>query len=283
MDQALINQIAQKEDLPFKHAKKLKGGDINSVYELETGSQKMVLKINSTSHSKDLFEKEVKGLELLRSSNSFIIPEVYRTGAVEKYNYLLIEKIEPGEKPTDFWKGFATSLAKLHAKTSPHFGLEYDNYIGLLPQYNQTDTTSAADFLIENRLRPQFKIAYDNGFTFSYLDDIFERMKTLIPDEKPALIHGDLWANNFLTTPEGKAALIDPAVSYAPREMELAMMKLFGGFDEEVFSIYNDIFPLEKEWENRVEMWKLYFVLVHLNIFGFGFLTHVRQILQQFR
>lgn len=282
MKDSLLNKIAEKEELKLIKSHKLKGGDINSVYELETEQESLVIKLNSADYSEDMFDTEVKGLELLRNTETFKIPEIYHQGQAENYHYLIMEKIESGEKSDTFWKDFAVKLAKLHGNSSEHFGLDHDNYIGLLPQHNRSTSTSAAEFYIEKRLKPQFAIAKEKAYSFQYLDHILEKFKNLIPDEKPALIHGDLWRSNFLITPNGEPALIDPAVAYAPREMELAMMKLFGGFDQEVFSIYNEIYPLEPGWEERIEIWQLYYLLVHLNIFGFGYLAHVRQILQNY-
>src|SRR5690606_24016845 len=100
--------------------------------------------------------------------------------------------------------------------------------------------------------------------------------------EAPALIHGDLWNGNYLIDDSGNPCLIDPAVCFASREMDLAMMQLFGGFSEEVFNVYNEAFPLAKGWKTRTHLWQLYYLLVHLNLFGSGYYNHVNTIIRKY-
>ncbi|HER40768.1 MAG TPA: fructosamine kinase, partial [Salinimicrobium catena] len=163
----------------------------------------------------------------------------------------------------------------------PKFGFHAPNYIGSLPQYNHHHD-SAADFYIQERLEPQFRMALDAGYAFHGLEKIFQVFSEMIPKEAPALIHGDLWSGNYISNEQGLPCLIDPAVSYGPREMDLAMMKLFGGFPEEVFDQYDSLFPVEPGFKDRIEMWQLYYLLVHLNIFGSSYLGQVKNILTRF-
>lgn len=243
----------------------------------------MVVKLNKAAAFPGMFEKEAQGLTLLRKANAFKVPKVYNHGIVDQFSYLLIEWIPEGNPGPTFWDEFAEHLAQLHRQTSGHFGLDTDNYIGSLPQYNKTSLKQPADFYIEKRLKPQFKLAKKNGFDFPDLDSFYANIKNLIPHEKPALIHGDLWAGNYITTDQGKPVLIDPAVAFAPREMDIAMMHLFGGFPPEVFKAYNRIFPMEKDWKKRIGLWQLYYLLVHLNLFGAGYLPDVKRALNQYQ
>lgn len=176
---------------------------------------------------------------------------------------------------------FAQNLAALHRNPYSYFGFSRSNYIGSLPQTN-TKSDNASAFYISQRLVPQFELAEENGFSFQNMAVIFKNIETVIPHEPASLIHGDLWNGNYLVHQSGAPCLIDPAVCYAPREMDLAMMRLFGGFPEVVFSVYNDIFPLQKGFEQRVELWQLYYILVHLNIFGQGYYPEVRRILKNY-
>ena len=107
-------------------------------------------------------------------------------------------------------------------------------------------------------------------------------ISAIIPDEKPALIHGDLWGGNYLVNGNGDPCLIDPATAFAPREMDLSMMQLFGGFDKELFNSYKKEFPLESGFEERIPLWQLYYLLVHLNLFGAGYKSQVTSIIKQF-
>jgi|SRR5690625_969564 len=229
-----------------------------------------------------MFEKEAAGLERLRETDSFKIPEVFNYSALDKHSYLLLEWLPPGKKTSTFWESFANNLAALHQNTASVFGLDIDNYIGSLPQYNKSDLDNSAKFYIEKRLQPQFKIAAEQGFHFKNLDNFYRQLEHEIPDEKASLIHGDLWAGNFYCAKGDIPALIDPAVAYASREMDIAMMQLFGGFPSDVFTTYNSIFPLEKDWEHRIEIWQLYYLLVHLNLFGAGYLSQVKGILSKY-
>ncbi len=125
-------------------------------------------------------------------------------------------------------------------------------------------------------------MASENGFSLGDLSGFYKNISEEIPQEPPALLHGDLWSGNYITNEEGLPCLIDPAVCYGPREMDLGMMKLFGGFPEEVFREYNASFPLQPGWEERIPLWQLYYLLVHLNIFGSSYLPQVKNIIKRF-
>ncbi len=229
-----------------------------------------------------MFKKEAFGLQKLRSAKALRIPEVFGYGTIEKEAYLLLEYLPSASKTTNFWKEFGEGLVKQHQVSQATFGLEQDNYIGSLPQYNICNITDAAEFYIEKRLQPQFQLAVKNGFSFKNLNRFYQNIAELIPKEQPSLIHGDLWNGNYLIDELGNPALIDPATCFASREMDLAMMQLFGGFPTEVFQNYEEIFPLENQWRERIPLWQLYYLLVHLNLFGRGYLASVENILRKF-
>lgn len=228
-----------------------------------------------------MFTAEAKGLQLLKNSNSFIIPEVIATGEIGATSYLLMEYIPKGTPKIKFWELFAKNLTKLHQNTQARYGLDYDNYIGRLPQPNAKCQT-ASEFYVSQRLEPQFKMAIDKGFYFGDLKKCVKNISDEIPNEPPALVHGDLWSGNYLVSEHGEPVLIDPAVAFAPREMDLAMMRLFGGFSEEIFVGYHSFFPLQEGWQGRIQLWQLYYLLVHLNLFGSGYLHQVKSILKTY-
>lgn len=278
----ILTKIAEENNLNLLESTPLSGGDINDVFLLKCVSKKLVVKTNIASKFPGMFEAEAKGLDFLRSSNSFKIPSVINYGVIENTSYLLLEYIPEGSTSNSFWEQFAENLATLHKTTQSTFGLDHSNYIGSLPQYNGTET-SAADFYINQRLAPQFKMAKEQGFDFSNLDVFYKNVSSEIPNEPPALIHGDLWGGNYMVSENEIPTLIDPAVSFAPREMDLAMMQLFGGFSEEIFTQYHSIFPLENNWKHRVSLWQLYYLLVHLNLFGSGYLPRVQSIVKKYQ
>jgi fructosamine-3-kinase len=200
---------------------------------------------------------------------------------VQGKSYLILRYIETANKIPEFWEVFGEQMAALHKTTSSKFGFKTDNYIGSLPQYNK-NYSSAAEFYISQRLGPQLEIAKNAGYDLKNTGSFLKNCSEVIPDEPPALVHGDLWGGNFIVNSRGLPCLIDPAVAFAPREMDLAMMKLFGGFDAQLFKHYNSHFPLEPGFEERVPLWQLYYLLVHLNIFGLGYKNSVENIIRQY-
>ncbi len=259
----------------------LSGGDINDVCLIHTNQQKIVAKVNSASEFPKMFEVEAKGLEKLKGSNTFTIPNIISFGESDDVAFLILEYIDSGKQADTFWEVFGEQLAALHQQNDFYFGFENDNYIGSLPQYN-TICDSAYEFYITQRLQPQFELARQNGFLLSDVDTFYNVIKDEIPNEKSSLIHGDLWSGNFMIDAQGTPCLIDPAVAYAPREMDISMMHLFGGFNVGVFDIYNEVFPLIGNWKDRLSIWQLYYLLVHLNLFGSSYYNKVKSIVSKY-
>ncbi|MCM4157732.1 fructosamine kinase family protein [Gramella sp. AN32] len=279
--QNTLSLIAEENNLELKHYKTLSGGDINAVYLIETTSEKFVVKLNDRKKFPGMFQAEKTGLEALRKPEIFNIPQPISCGEIGTESYLLLEYIPTGKPSGNFWKDFGRKLAELHKNTREYFGFDSDNYIGSLPQYNDKKD-SAADFYIEMRLEPQIKMAQDRGYHLPISSAFYKNCRNEIPQEKSSLIHGDLWNGNYLVSEKGQACLIDPATAFAPREMDLGMMKLFGGFTEGLFSEYENYFPLQPGWKDRLDFWQLYYLLVHFNLFGEGYKRQVIQILQKY-
>lgn len=277
----ILDKIASTHTFNLISSKPLSGGDINDVFLLNCTEGHYVVKINSSEKFPGMFPAEAKGLELLRQSNSFKIPMIIGHGSVDKKSYLLLKYISEGKTSGSFWKTFANQLAQLHQTTQQQFGLDHDNYIGSLPQQN-TLHDSVSEFYIAQRMEPQFRMAFDHGFHFSKLNLFYKTISEKIPEEPPALIHGDLWAGNYMVSEKTEPVLIDPAVAFAPREMDLAMMQLFGGYPKEVFEVYDSLFPLASNWKQRLDIWQLYYLLVHLNLFGSGYLRQVKSIVSKY-
>lgn len=257
----------------------LSGGDIHRAYILTAASTRWVAKVATDSSKIESLKAEIHGLELLASTQSFRIPQVLGLFETETETSLVMEFIESSTPDSRFWESFAGQLAKLHSNTQKEFGLDRDNYIGALTQVNKP-AASAVEFYIESRMEPQFKIARDAGYSFK-TDSFYQKLEQLIPAQQPALIHGDLWNENYLCSHSGPV-LIDPAVSYSIAEMDLAMMALFGGFNAPVFEYYSEITGLDSMWKSRIELWQLYYLLVHLNLFGSSYYGSVKRILTNY-
>jgi protein-ribulosamine 3-kinase len=181
---------------------------------------------------------------------------------------LTLERLELGAPPD--WPAMGRMLAALHRNTSHRFGWETDNWIGLAPQQNGWSTDWAA-FFLERRLRPQAARA---GIE---LPDVTALLANHKPE--PSLLHGDLWSGNAGFTPQGPV-IYDPAVYYGDHEADLAMTELFGGFAPEFYAAYQREFPLDTGYERRKHLYNLYHLLNHLNLFGSGYLGHVKATLR---
>ena len=260
------------------------GGSINQTFALHTNDQTFFLKKNRRNSFPQMFEKEINGLKLLSEKSQFLIPKPLLIVEVRSFSYFIMEYISNGEVSNKYWESFGEYLAMLHKDTTEQFGLEYDNYIGSLVQRNSWKT-DWADFFIENRLMVQEKLAKDarliDDETNRLLIRLYKEIPNIFPKEKPALLHGDLWSGNFLPTFLGQPCIIDPAVYYGNREMDIAMSLLFGGFDKRMYEVYSINFPLQKGWEQRIEICNLYPLLVHVNLFGAAYANRVKHILKR--
>lgn len=241
--------------------------------------------MNNASFASSLFESEVVGLQLLSSAKSIRIPEIIFQSQVEGISFLLLEYIESGNPSNVFWKTFGFELASLHKITNPFFGLGSGNFIGSLPQRNNA-SDNWVTFFINERLNVQIDFAkkqsaIDNK-TISKFEELYKKLPDIFPEEQPALIHGDLWNGNFIIDVYGNPVLFDPSVCYTHREMDLAMSQLFGGFDRLFYESYNEAFPLQNGFNQRVEIYQLYYLMVHVNLFGGGYLRSVKNILSKF-
>ena len=257
------------------------GGDINQAYRLAMTEQDYFIKINQAAHL-DMFQKEASGLELLAKARAFVVPKVFETGMFEDNSFILMEFI-PSLTSGDNPRNFAENLAKLHRHTHDCFGWEDDNYIGILPQQN-TCHTNWIDFHIQNRLQFQLdrageKIPLEIKTQFQTL---YAKLPDILSVEKPSLLHGDLWNGNYFYNLQGQAVVFDPAIYFGHREVDLAMMALFGGFPREIYDVYNQLFPLQPDWKNRLKIYQLYPLLVHVNLFGTSYLSGIKQVLAFF-
>jgi fructosamine-3-kinase len=248
-------------------------------------SDEYFIKWNQGDHQ-GLFDAEAKNLDLIGKTSSISVPSVMGTGTMEEKEYLMMECIPSGEKAANYWVDFGEKLALLHKNTSESgHGLDYTNFIGAAPQINTWNQNGIA-FFIEHRLRNQLARAiYDRKIDAELeakFETLFEKLPSLLPNEKSALIHGDLWSGNAMTNPQGLITLVDPACYYGFREAELAFTTMFGGFDESFYEAYHANFPIEKGFHERIPLYNLYPLLVHVNLFGEGYLPAVKKIVDSY-
>ena len=274
---------------------RLSGGDINKAYglTLNTGNH-VFMKANSKANA-DFFTAESAGLSAIAATNTIKTPDILCTGTDDGedvgYSFLLLKYIKSGKPRSDYWETFARELAALHKADTKmfmedkgRFGFFQNNFIGARAQ-NNNKSDSWISFFRDNRLAPQFKDA-DSYFSsedrtkitklLDHLDDF------LIEPEQPSLLHGDLWSGNVMCGPEGKAMLIDPAAYVGHAEADLAMTELFGGFPEQFYEAYREANPLEPGYETRRDLYNLYQLLNHLNLFGPTYLGPVLSIVAEY-
>jgi fructosamine-3-kinase len=261
------------------------GGDINEAYQVRYHQTWFFLKINNARRYPQMFQKEANGLQALRKAGSMRVPQVIQTGDCDNDQYLLLEWLEQGKPSGNFWENFGASLATLHRQTQPDFGWNEDNYIGSLLQKNTSDNNWPS-FYARCRIQPLTTILAERKDFHNSDKQLTERLCNHLPDvippESPALLHGDLWSGNFMVVASGEAAVYDPAVYFGHREMDLAMSRLFGGFDDRFYEAYHQVYPLEKEWRSRIALMQLYPVLVHAVLFGGHYIQQARSIITQY-
>ncbi|MCB9081333.1 MAG: fructosamine kinase family protein [Lewinellaceae bacterium] len=262
----------------------LSGGDISKAIKLSTSAGDFFLKWNTHPEALAMFQAEAAGLQAISAASHLRIPEMLACKQASAHSAFLLLEFIPSENPKVlFWENLGLGMAQLHHIQASQFGFATDNFIGSLSQYN-TPSTSFSAFYGEYRLLPQMALARQQGYLGKHeseiLDRIVKNLPSLIPEEQPSLIHGDFWRGNILVGPNQQAILIDPAVAYAHRELDLAMAHLFGGFASRFFEAYAAHFPLTPGAENRRTLFQLYFLLVHVNLFGFAYTSQVREILR---
>ena len=279
---ALNSRERSREVVNFTPAS---GGCINNGGRVSTPDGDYFLKWNSATRFPGMFRAEAAGLKLLSDAKSFRIPEVIALGEAENYSWILMEHIKSSPRKPDYWKQLGKNLASLHRNTSEAYGLDHDNYIGSLGQKNGY-LDNWIEFMISRRYEPMVSLALNSGKIGSEVAHNFEKLygklQGILVYEPPSLLHGDLWSGNLMIDDEGSPALIDPAVYYGNREIEIAFTILFSGFDKEFYDTYQQEWPLESGYTDRFELYNLYPLMVHVNLFGGSYLSQVNQVLKRF-
>jgi fructosamine-3-kinase len=231
-----------------------------------------------------MYHCEASGLQELAKANVIRVPQVF----LAEESFILMEDIRSGAKKNHFFESFGRKFAQLHQYHSESFGFYEDNFIGSTPQKNITRDEEAINwtsFFMNNRLLFQFRLAEQNGYATDKLRRGFHLLEEKIEDilkgseEKPSLLHGDLWGGNYLCDESGEPVLIDPAVFYGHREADLAMTRLFGGFSPEFYQAYQEEYPLPEGASDRENLYMLYHVMNHLNLFGPGYYAQTERLL----
>lgn len=276
--QHLSSTISQHTQQAFKISQhtSLGGGCINNAYKVSSSTKSYFVKLNQAKYE-SMFRAEARSLQEIASCRAIRTPQVICTGQISGPNYkhafLVLEYLSfTGHSNAVL---FAEQLAAMHRKSQPQYGFSMDNYIGSNPQSNQA-MRSWPDFWHQQRLLPQLKLAEKNGYSsslFNLTDKLLDNMHLFFSSQPiPSLCHGDLWGGNIAALQDSTVVIFDPAVYYGDRETDIAMSTLFGGFDKAFYDAYNANWPLDDGFKLRKNLYNLYHILNHLNLFGDSYL-----------
>jgi len=287
MDEQLKKRIENILGSPITDMHSLSGGCISNAYKISVkDGGSFFLKYNfSTNNS--MFITEAHGLQELGKAGVIKIPKVFEFDK----DFILLELINGSNWSKNFSEDFGRKFAKLHKHSNENFGFYEDNFIGSNPQLNIPDDDEGKNwtiFYFNKRILYQFHLAERSGNSTSELKNSISKLENKIDsiitanNEKPSLLHGDLWGGNYMVDENGFACLIDPAVYYGNREADLAMTKIFGGFDLKFYKAYNEEYPLPDGYEYRENIYKLYHILNHLNLFGSGYYSQAMSLISYY-
>jgi len=281
----LIDYISSLIGEKIIHHKPISGGDISSAFLVKTSKNYYFLKVNSKKSALAMFLSEKKGLAAISKTRTIATPKVYHCELFEHSAFILLEYIESKTPTSKDFETFAFQLARLHKNTTSKFGCNFDNYIGSLPQSNRRHQNWTT-FYLEERIFPQLELAKSKHLLAT--NDIPQKQQMyyvcqeLFQNITPSLLHGDLWSGNYLINNDGTPYLIDPSVYYGHNEIDIAMSKLFGGFDPSFYQTYQEYFPISEQTNARISLYQLYYLLVHLNLFGNSYVGSVKNILSKY-
>lgn len=274
---AVVAAVARELGVTVSGASSVSGGDINAALRLETDRGPVFVKTRVDA-PEGFFESEAEGLGWIAEAEAVPVPEVLGVSG-GPVPFLALSWVESAPRAVDHDAVLGRRLAALHLAGAPCFGLARGGYLGSLRLPN-TPSDDWADFYGSCRLEPLLAMCRDAGVlepsTVSAVAAVIARLGNLVgPTERPARLHGDLWAGNAICGPDGHAVVVDPSAHGGHREVDLAMMRLFGGFSATVFDAYDAAWPLAEGADRRVPLWQLAPLLVHARLFGGGYAAAV--------
>ena len=280
---AVIGQVTGRAFVTQSQAQ-ASGGCINqSVVLTGRDGRRFFLKINQATQA-EMFAAEAASLQALQAAGAVHVPEPVAQGLSESFAWLVLSFLSLGHgKQNPMLLG--RQLAALHQVTSPMFGWHRDNFIGSTPQVNATEQSWIV-FFRDQRLRPQLELGHGHWVSgrvqqlanrlLEVLDRFFDNYGPV-----PSLLHGDIWSGNYGYLQDGTPVLFDPAVYFGDREADLAMTELFGGFPPDFYAAYREAWPLDSGYAVRRDLYNLYHVMNHANLFGGGYARQAEQMMSR--
>jgi fructosamine-3-kinase len=275
--QAITADLSRATGSPFSAARTepTGGGSINRAFRLDGGGRRFFVKLNSAGRL-GMFEAELAGLVELEATKAVRVPLPICCGSDTRFSWIVLEHLELGNR-TGGLGALGARLALLHRRTAANFGWNRDNTIGSTPQHNEWCSDWIV-FLRSRRIGFQLQLAQRNGYRGrlqSSGEQLLAGLDAFFAGYRPeaSLLHGDLWGGNAAVLADGEPAIFDPAVYYGDREADLAMTELFGGFPQAFYRSYGDAWPLDAGYRVRKNLYNLYHLLNHLNLFGGSYLA----------
>lgn len=284
--EAIAHAISKATGTAFRIEKQhgVSGGCINQAEVLSGSGRRYFVKFNAAPRLA-MFEAEAEGLAEISHSNSVRVPQPICSGTHADQAYLVLEYLEIGNGASGSDEMLGRQLAAMHRYTSGKYGWTRDNTIGATPQIN-TPETDWVTFYSVQRLRYQLELAAENGYAKvlqTQGEKLLEKVPVFFKNYRPqaSLLHGDLWGGNHAALRDGTPVIFDPAPYYGDREADLAMTELFGGFGARFYAAYLESWPLDSGYAVRKDLYNLYHVLNHLNLFGGGYRGQAQDLIEQ--
>lgn len=286
LPQELVGRIEEAHGTVL-NSKSVGGGCISNTAKvaLASGESVFLKWAATTEHPAELFIEEARSLRAIADTRTVRVPSVIEQEHTSDFAWLLLEWLEPGPRTARSQALLGEQLASMHRNSADAFGWPSDNFIGSLPQSNRRHSRWF-DFWRDERLLPQLEQAgrHLDAVDRRRLEHAIEQSAGIletVETEGPGLLHGDLWGGNLHTMADGTPALIDPSCYYGHREVDLAMSRLFGGFSAEFYRSYQQAWPCKEGLEQRVLVYQLYYLLVHVNLFGGGYASQTMSVVAQ--
>ncbi|MEL6502545.1 MAG: fructosamine kinase family protein [Cyanobacteria bacterium J06623_1] len=276
-----ISQATGKE-FAIADTQSVSGGCINQGYKISSSDAVYFVKINAASQE-EMFAAEALGVKQMSATQTITVPQPVCWGTAGNSSYIVLQWLDLARGDDHSWTAMGHQLAALHREgTNENFGWSQNNTIGSTPQIN-TWMSNWADFFAQQRIGYQLKLAQRRGGSFPELNLVVDTVRDKLADRKPqpALVHGDLWSGNAAIAADGSPVIFDPATYYGDRETDIAMTELFGGFPSAFYRGYNEAWQLDDGYQQRKNVYNLYHVLNHFNLFGGGYGNQARRIIEK--
>lgn len=271
-----------EQEFAIANTKSVSGGCINQGYQVSSKDRTYFVKLNDVSKV-DMFAAEALGLKQMYATKTITVPQPVCWGTAANSSYLVLQWLDLGGGSNQSWTEMGRQLAAMHrVGTSKDFGWSRNNTIGSTPQIN-TWMDNWADFFAEQRIGYQLELAKRRGGNFPESNRVVDLVRNKLTEWQPpvSLVHGDLWSGNAAISSDGAPIILDPATYYGDRETDLAMTELFGGFPTAFYNGYNEAWELDSGYRQRKSIYNLYHVLNHFNLFGGGYASQAKTIIQR--